>query len=459
MHTLFLGILKLSLMGTLLAVAVILLRLVFRKAPKWIIVLLWGVVALRLIIPFSIESDFFLMPDSVVSGKIIDNVSEKYTGEVDIIYYSDRSRFLEAVRAGCEPVWSEKGSYVLTEKGSLEEPRTIGNTVFLVLSWIWLAGTALMLGYAAVSYSLLKRRLEEAEPLRENIWQSERVDSPFVFGINDPQIYLPYAISSADMKNVIAHEKAHIRRWDDSWKPIGFFLLSIHWFNPVLWIAYILFCRDIEAACDEKVIKDMNLDERRAYSTALLNCSIYHSGVNACPLAFGEVAVKQRIKNVMKYKKATVWITLVAIVICAIASVGFFTTPKERVRVPVDGECEYIELIYCGHLDNSYIIDNKEECEELLTMVCNISAKEQGSTFGHSGGGFSLKIYQKGKNDPVIITLWSEQKFTIRGYTAKDGYESFFEADLTELLGYLREEYPKEFWYDGNGKALHRVNA
>lgn len=326
MQSVFLELVKLSLIGSLFAVAVILVRLIFRKAPKWLFCVLWGVVALRLICPVSIESSLSLVPDRLASGQIFTNVGNEYIGDVDIIYESNAG-YSNAVEAGRQPIYSGDGCYVVTEKDSLEAPKTVGETVYPILSWIWLAGVVLMLAYTAVSYFLLRKKMEEATHLRDNIWQCEQVDSPFVLGFIKPRIYLPYAITDSDMANVIAHEQAHIQRKDHWWKPIGFLLLSIHWFNSVLWLAYILLCRDIEAACDEKVIKHMEKDEMRAYSTALLHCSVHRRRIAACPLAFGEVGVKERIKRVMNYKKPAFWIVVLLIVVSVLVSALLLTNP------------------------------------------------------------------------------------------------------------------------------------
>ena len=328
MQNVFLELVKLSLIGSLFAAAVMLVRLVFRKAPKWLFCILWGVVALRLICPVSIESNVSLVPDRLATGQIITNVGNEYIGDVDIIYESNAG-YNNAIEAGRQPIYSNDGYYVVTEKDSLEAPKTVGQTVYPILSWAWVAGMVLMLAYTAVSYLLLRKKMAEAIRLRDNIWQCELVDSPFVLGFIKPRIYLPYAITDSDMANVIAHEQAHIQRKDHWWKPFGFLLLSIHWFNPVLWLAYILLCRDIEAACDEKVIKHMEKDEMRAYSTALLHCSVHRHRIAACPLAFGEVGVKERIKRVMNYKKPAFWIIITALVACTVAVVCFFTSPKE----------------------------------------------------------------------------------------------------------------------------------
>ncbi len=328
MQKLFLELVKLSLTGSVFALAVMLVRLVFRKAPKWLFCVLWGVVALRLICPISIKSSFSLIPERVASGQIITNVGDSYIGEVDIIH-ENNAAYSNAVEAGRKPVYSNGGYYVVTEKDSLEAPKTVGETVYPVLSRIWLAGMVLMFAYAGVSYLILRKKMSEATCLRDNIWQCEQVDSPFVLGIIKPKIYLPYAITDSDMVNVIAHEQAHIHRKDHWWKPAGFLLLCVHWFNPVLWLTYILLCRDIEAACDEKVIRHMQKDEMRAYSTALLHCSVHRRRIAACPLAFGETGVKERIKRVMNYKKPAFWIVILMIAASAAAAVFLLTSPAQ----------------------------------------------------------------------------------------------------------------------------------
>jgi len=336
MQELFFEVAKLNLIGSLFALTVMVVRLIFRKAPKWIFCILWGIVALRLICPFSIESHFSLVPDRIASGQIITTVGESYIGSVDIIYEND-AEYSSAVEAGREPIYSGGGYYVVTEKNSLEAPKTIGETVYPV---VWVAGVALMLTYTAVSYLALRKKMEEATHLQDNIWQCEQVDSPFVLGLIRPRIYLPYAISDSDTVNVIAHEQAHIQRKDHWWKPIGFVLLSIHWFNPVLWLAYILLCRDIEAACDEKVIAHMNKEEMRAYSTALLHCSVRRRRIAACPLAFGEVGVKERIKRVMNYKKPAFWIILLVVAVSTAAGLLLLTDPVGKIT-PFEETYEY----------------------------------------------------------------------------------------------------------------------
>lgn len=331
MDTVFIKLVALSISGSLFALAVVLLRLIFRKAPKWVFCLLWGVVALRLVLPFSIESGLSLIPEHVSDDQIASQMAQSYVGDVTYIQEGNEE-YQAALDAGRKPIQSGDTHYVVTQKDSLEEPETFKTAVLPVLSHIWALGVAVMLGYTFISYAALRRKISTATLLYGNIKQSECVDSPFVLGLLRPVIYLPYGLADCDRENVIAHEAAHIQRKDHWWKPMGFLILSVYWFNPVIWLAYILLCRDIEGACDEKVIKKLDMDGIRAYSTALLNCSVHRRSIAACPLAFGEVGVKERIKRVMHYKKPAFWIILLALLASVVAAALLLTTPPEEVQ-------------------------------------------------------------------------------------------------------------------------------
>ncbi|MBQ8835400.1 MAG: hypothetical protein IJ001_10850 [Oscillospiraceae bacterium] len=305
----FSGILNASITASWVVLAVLILRFLLKKAPKWTHVALWGLVALRLLLPFSIESVFSLIPSTE-------------TLPTEILTYGP-VRHSEPARLDIitNPAFSEPVS--------VELPQTVERIQWdtMYLSFLWWAGIALMVLYTLISYWRLRRRVSTAVRLRDNIWQSEQIPSPFVLGIFRPRIYLPFSMGKQDMAHVIAHEQAHIRRKDHWWKPLGFLLLTFHWFNPILWLAYILLCRDIELACDEKVIKTLGTDQRADYSEALLKCSVKRGMIAACPLAFGEVGVKERVKNVLNYKKPAFWIVLIAVIACIVVAVCFLTNP------------------------------------------------------------------------------------------------------------------------------------
>lgn len=310
MNELFLKIINMSISASWFVLAVLILRFVLKKAPKWVNVLLWGIVAVRLAFPFSIESAFSLIPsaETISPSIMMDTVPSVQTG-------------VPAINNVINPVI---GSSLAPAPGASANPLQIW---IPILSMIWVAGVAILFVYTAVSYWRLRRKVSEAVILRDNIFQSENVASPFVLGIIKPRIYLPFNMNGQDLEHVVAHEQAHIRRKDHWWKPLGFLLLTIHWFNPLMWLAYVLLCRDIELACDEKVIKELDNEQRADYAQALVVCSVNRRMIAACPLAFGEIGVKDRVKSVMNYKKPEFWIIFLAIIACVIVAVCFLTNP------------------------------------------------------------------------------------------------------------------------------------
>ena len=321
MSELFLEIVNRSIAASWIVIAVLILRFCLKKAPKWVNVLLWGIVAVRLIFPFSIESALSLIPsaETVSPSIMMETAPSVQTG-------------VPALDQVINPVIDHSLS---PAPGASANPLQIWIPVLTV---IWLLGVAALFLYSAVSYRRLRRRVCEAVILRDNIYQSENVCSPFVLGIIRPKIYLPYSVDSGALAYVIAHEQAHIRRGDHWWKPLAFLLLTVHWFNPLLWLSYILLCRDIELACDERVIREMGNEQRADYTHALVSCSVSRRSIAACPLAFGEVGVKTRVKSVMNYKKPAFWIILASALICAAAAVCFLTNPKTEQIPPSGGD-------------------------------------------------------------------------------------------------------------------------
>ena len=355
MEVFFLKLVNMSITASWLVLAVIAVRFFFKKAPKWILCLLWGLVAVRLICPYSVESKLSLIPDSEPLSQEAVYAPETAKQAHGDILDSEGNLLVSRLPADSGEILDSDGNVIVAiEDGIRTYPeKELENSWSFYFSKLWLLGFALMLAYTAVSYYLLKRKVSTAVPVKKGIKQSEYVDSPFVLGILRPAIYLPFDIAQGDMEYVIAHEQAHIRRRDHWWKPLGFLLLSIYWFNPVLWVAYILLCRDIEAACDEKVIRDMDKDSRRAYSTALLNCSVHRRRIAACPLAFGEVGVKARVKGVMNYRKPAFWVILIALIASVIVAVCFLTNPKDVLPVTVD-----VDYIGRNWADLKFILDD-----------------------------------------------------------------------------------------------------
>ena len=392
----FLNIVNMSISASWLVLAVLFLRLVLKKAPKWIRVLLWGIVAVRLVCPFSIESVLSLIPSAET---ISPDIMMDWTPEV--------STGIGSLDTVVNPI--------ITETFAPKPYASANPLQILIPVWgnLWLLGILVMLLYTAVSYFLLRRKVAAAVLFRENIYQSENVGSPFVLGIIRPKIYLPFEMDSQNMEYVIAHEAAHIRRKDHWWKPLGFILLALHWFNPIMWLGYILLCRDIELACDEKVIKKMDNESKADYTQALVACSVSRRRIAACPLAFGEVGIKERVKSVMNYKKPAFWILIAAIAVCIAVAVCFLTNPQDATL---------------GALPNIY---------SHTYLVKEVT---------YEGGMYSFSVVA-GENSPIYaitedMTLFSQKEVSEDGSWAKLG-----ELAATELT---KENFDNLFKTPGN---------
>lgn len=313
MDDVFLKLVNLSISASWLILAVLVLRVVFKKAPKWVMPLLWGVVALRLVCPFSIESALSLIPSAeTIPSEIVTETREP-------VLYEQAT--LDIVTNPTLPSAAEVPVGVSRQQAQVD---------FNIYSVLWLAGMAALLVHALVSAGKLKRKLATAILLRDNIYESEFVDSPFVFGVVKPNIYLPMHMDEGTAAYVIAHEHAHLARRDHWWKVLGYLVLALHWFNPLVWVAYILFCRDIELACDEKVVKGLDGAARADYSQALLSCAAPKRAVAACPLAFGEGNIKTRVKSALHYKKPAFWVAAAAVLAVVIMAVCFLTNPRSE---------------------------------------------------------------------------------------------------------------------------------
>lgn len=311
MAAVFLKLLNLSISASWLVLAVLVLRLVSKRSPKWMNVLLWGIVALRLVLPFSVESALSLIPSAeTVSPAVVQfDPAPTITSGVSIIDNAVNPSLSEHFAA--VPTMSVNPLYVWTE----------------IAGWVWLIGLGAMLLYALVSYLRLRRRVSVSLCVRENIYLCDAISSPFILGVVKPRIYLPSGLDEVQRQNVLSHERAHLARRDHWWKPLGFALLAVYWFNPALWLAYTLLCRDIELACDERVIRTMDESAVKTYSTVLLACSMPRKAVITCPLAFGEIGVKERVRNALHYKKPAFWVVAASVAVCIVVAVCFLTNP------------------------------------------------------------------------------------------------------------------------------------
>lgn len=426
----FLNVVNMSISASWLVCAVLLLRLLLKKAPKWINVLLWGIVAVRLICPFSFESVLSLIPSSqtinpeialnapvIDSGvTIIDNVINPIIGEATI---------------------------------SLQPEKDVNLFQFIMpyLAGVWLVGIAALLIYTLISFLRLKSKIGTAVLLRDNIYQSESVVSPFVLGIIKLKIYLPFNMNGQDMEHVIAHERTHIRRKDHLWKPLGFLILTLHWFNPMVWLGYILLCRDIELACDEKVAKELNNEQHADYSEALLACSVNRRMIAACPLAFGEVGVKDRIKSVLNYKKPAFWIIVVAIVVSITVAVCFLTNPVNS--------SVYNSRYETGKCLYSYVVSADKE------------TKSNELVFDITSGGKVYKTFSDGTTEELGVLKESdytadELEAAIKNQDAKLNIGSIKNAyELSDCIFLQKSNgtvYLVQFFSDGRIMSVFKLN-
>lgn len=449
MSALFLKILNLSINASWLILAVIAARLLLKKAPRWISCLLWGLVAVRLLCPISLESVLSILP----SAKVVpDNIEMVQDPHID--------SGVRIIDNAVNPVIEKSFS---PDAASSVNPMQV---VVFMGSIIWLTGMTVMLLYALISYILLRRKVRASVAMNDRVKECDEVDSPFILGIFRPEIYVPSGINEDTLELVIAHEEAHLKRHDHWWKPFGFVLLAIHWFNPLCWVAYILLCRDIEAACDEKVIKDKDREYMAAYSQALLDCSVNRRIIAACPLAFGETGVKERVKGVLNYKKPAFWVIIVAVIACIVVAICFMTNPAKRITLPdnpvvfsihdnPDGYIEYHweenGLVYVPYMPldpglagdcigydelegefESYVckVDGLSETE----WICDVSSE---TVNGHTAGMIMREI-----NVKKVPEGWeSEYKWNIP-YTDYVGDA----PTVTEIASRL--PYPEEYQYD-----------
>ena len=393
MEGLFRHVLERSVTVCWLILAVIMVRFLLKKAPKWIRGILWGLVALRLVIPFSLESAFSLLPEKGVVEQVLME-DTKLPSDVWVQEWNPPTEPMVVT-----PIGGGDTSYIREEVTMTKEVNLIS-----VLTMVWLAGMLLLFLYCVLSFGKLRRRVAEGVIYRKEkppIYQSEKVDSPFVLGLIKPCIYLPLRMRETDRQCVIAHEEAHISRGDHFIKPLGFLILAVYWFHPLVWLAYILLCRDIELACDEKVIARMAVADKKAYTKALLECSRPQRIISACPLAFGEVGVKKRITNVLNYKKPAFWIIILSIVACVVVGVCFLTEPKDKTETDLETES----------------VDSQSQQEELKVLEekkgeeVPTDTKENESIGTEESAGKSAKVLTEPPTmylQNVLSSYWNE---------------------------------------------------
>ena len=398
MSELFLFCVNRAIPAGILVLAVLLLRLL-PKLPKRVFPILWGIVGLRLLLPCSLETVVSLIP----SAKPVP--ADIMTAPVPVV----ESGF-GILNSAVNPALSAS---LAPNPGDSANPMQVW--VF-ILSVLWLCGLAAMLLYLLASTLLLRRRLRFAVSLHDNLWQSEKVSSPFVFGVLRPRIYLPFSMTEDEISAVKAHEDTHIRRHDPLSKLIGYLLLSVFWFQPLLWIAYHVFCRDIELACDEAAVTSLSPDARAAYSEALLSCSL--SGQKrrpVCPLAFGEIDVKHRVKSILTCKKPAAWVTAVCVLLCIGFAVCFLTNPvgSYHENGPFGHTYRAAETVYFAA--NGYQPPEQEICYSFDNSG-RLSVMENPNLLNRQTGWDTLGQFSKTRltktNFDARFTVWEHPELT-----------------------------------------------
>ena len=432
MSRVFLTVLHMSAAAGFIVAVIALLRLALARAPKRITVWLWAIAAVRLLCPFAPESRLSLLPraEAVSPGGMAAEVPQLAAGISALDRAVNPAAAVSPDTAGAAPAAG----------------------VLPLLAAVWLLGAALMLLYAAVVYLRVKRRVGTAVLQGGGICRSERVDSPFVLGVFRPRIYLPFALTGRDAEMAVAHERAHIRRGDCLWKPLGFLLLALHWFNPLLWLGYALFCRDLELACDEAVVCGMTAGERADYAQALLCCSVARRTAAMCPPAFGGVGVKQRVKQVLNYKKPVFWAVIAAIVAGIAAAVCLLTDPaggavrafRAQALVYTDGRYSYVQ--YADAAPQYLLADNARlyMCADgaapvLLGRLEDMPEKEAALTALFSGSAAGTW-----DGDTAAAVMQGNRRARQLCHAADGGEKLYILLEQTDGSVYLGYGYPAD---------------
>lgn len=479
MERIFIQLVNMSLVAGWLILAVLLIRGIFNKLPKAFRCVLWGLVALRLICPWSIESDMSIIPKAEIIADDDTNISilsgdkELDNNIADVLHNEKLENNVIVNNSyegnGVDTVVKENNG-VVNDNSNMNIHNTINNTTqrnikesafsisLSALSKVWIMGVVIMAVYYMVSYVILKRKVRVCVRYEKNIYLCDNIPSAFILGLVCPKIYVPSHLSKVELANVIKHERAHLSRHDNWWKPLGFLLLSVYWFNPIIWVAYIMFCKDVELACDEKVVKTMDVAEVKEYSNTLLECSISRKLIVAAPLAFGGLAVKSRIKSVINYKKPTFWVIILSIAISVVIAIGFMTNPATKDKNNLSNEVgENSETDTTDTTDTAEPNDTiiKLGLEEIISEA--IQRKNIGiAHYGNCELFDSYRIVDVEEKDGKDIYYL---QVVCRGYVCEDGLVNPVSAVVTSAVvtvkfdkdgSYVLEEY----WEPRDGSYL-----
>lgn len=423
MEGIFVKLLNMSVSASGFILIAVLLRALLKRSPKWIHCLLWGLVAVRLVCPLSFESSFSLAPraDFVEAKLGVQREDGRYMNSV-----TDAGKALNDDLDNAQ-------NKNLANKGNADR-----QSDWKKISWTWFTGVVLLLGYAAISYLRFRKKVQASIRLRDGIYMCDNIRTPFILGVIRPGIYLPSDMDEVQTDNVIAHERAHLSRLDQVWKPLGYCLLAVYWFNPLCWLAYVLFCRDMELACDEKVIRDMDVEDKKVYSRVLLSFSDPSHRIAAGPLAFGEIGVKKRIQSVLNYRKPAFWMVGLAILALVVTSLCFLTNPKEA-NDPAQtiGTAEYqlpdgLEAENADDLTiftpNAYKVGSEASCADDRISAGYIQKFNTTDDWGTMKDGKIEQVYSD--NHSTVEDYGSVDGLCAPGYLVKVDYDLYSAAAL-----------------------------
>ena len=423
MEGIFVKLLNMSISASVLILIAVLLRGVLRRSPKWIHCLLWGLVAVRLVCPLSFESSFSLAPRA-------DFVETKLgVQREDGRYMNSATDAGKALNDDLDNAQNKN----LANKGNADRQGD-----WKKISWTWFTGVVLLLGYAAISYLRFRKKVQASVRLRDGIYVCDNIRTPFILGVIRPGIYLPSDMDEVQTDNVIAHERAHLSRLDQVWKPLGYCLLAVYWFNPLCWLAYVLFCRDMELACDEKVIRDMDTEDKKVYSRVLLSFSDPSHRIAAGPLAFGEIGVKKRIQSVLNYRKPAFWMVGLAILALVVTSLCFLTNPKAandpaqtmgtaEYQLPDGLEAENVDDLTI-FTPNAYKVGSEASCADDRISAGYIQKFNTTDDWGTMKDGKIEQVYSD--NHSTVEDYGSIDGLCAPGYLVKVDYDLYSAAAL-----------------------------
>lgn len=423
MEGIFVKLLNMSVSASGFILIAVPLRALLKRSPKWIHCLLWGLVAVRLVCPLSFESSFSLAPRA-------DFVETKLgVQREDGRYMNSATDAGKALNDDLDNAQNKN----LANKGNADRQGD-----WKKISWTWFVGVVLLLGYAAISYLRFQKKVQASVRLRDGIYVCDNIRTPFILGVIRPGIYLPSDMDEVQTDNVIAHERAHLSRLDQVWKPLGYCLLAVYWFNPLCWLAYVLFCRDMELACDEKVIRDMDVEDKKVYSRVLLSFSDPSHRIAAGPLAFGEIGVKKRIQSVLNYRKPAFWMVGLAILALVVTSLCFLTNPKaENDPAQTMGTAEYqlpdgLEAESADDLTiftpNAYKVGSEASCADDRISAGYIQKFNTTDDWGTMKDGKIEQVYSD--NHSTVEDYGSIDGLCAPGYLVKVDYDLYSAAAL-----------------------------